>query len=66
MAKMTKAQAIRDLSRFVQAVEQVINGAVVVADLTDSEVRHLLVDMLDDEVSELREKWEGKDYAGTT
>jgi len=66
MKEIKKAQAIRDLIGFVRAIEQVIDGAVVGADLTDSEVRGLLVDMLDDEVSELREKWEGKAYAGTT
>jgi len=57
MKEIKKVQAIRDLIGFVRTIEQVIDGAVVGADLTDSEVRGLLVDMLDDELQELRDKW---------
>ena len=57
MAKITKAIAIHDLAEFLKVQEQIINGAVGIADFTDWEVRELLLDQLQDEIDELWEKW---------
>ena len=57
MAKITKGSAIHDLGQFVRVQAHIINGAVMIADFTDSEVRALLLDMLQDEIDELRGKW---------
>jgi len=57
MAKITKQVAIRDLAEFVFTQDQILHGAVGIADFTDSEVRALLLDQLQDEIDELRVKW---------
>ena len=57
MAKITKAIAIHDLAEFLKVQEQLINGAVGIADFTDWEVREALVALLQAEVNALWEKW---------
>ena len=57
MAKITKSVAIVDLGTLRRTLDIIINGAVVIADFTDSEVRALVLDMLQDEIDELRGKW---------
>jgi len=57
MRKITKTVAIHDLAEFVFIQDQILHGAVGVADFGDSEVRALLLDQLEDEVNTLRVKW---------
>jgi len=57
MAKIEKYTAIADLGLLLRTLEIIANGAVGFADFTDAEVRALLLDMLQDEIDDLRVKW---------
>jgi len=57
MAKITQAGAVHDLGVLVKAIMMIVNGAVEIGDFTDSGVRALLLDMLQDEIDDLRQKW---------
>jgi len=57
MAKITQAGAGHDLGFLVKTIMMIVNGAVGFADFTDAEVRALLLDMLQDEIDDLRVKW---------
>jgi len=57
MAKIGKYTAIADLGLLLRTLEIIANGAVGFADFTDAGVRALLLDMLQDEIDELRVKW---------
>ena len=58
MTKLTKREARADLVTFLDTITKLVHGAVYSADFADSEVRALLIDMLQDEIDELWAKWD--------
>ena len=57
MGMITRGLAINDLHELLRKQDEIVGGSIGIADFDDMAVRALLLDMLQDEIDELRVKW---------